>query len=92
MKKIKMFYLTDCGYCQKAFQAIDALKRENPEYEKLEINEIEEEEHPEIANAYDYYATPTFYVDEQKAFEAHIGMSYEDMYQEVKKVLDSALL
>lgn len=89
MKKIKMFYLTDCGYCQKAFRAMEKLKKD-PAYAGIDVETIEEEQHPDIANQYDYYATPTFYVDEKKAFEAHIGMSDEDMYREVKKVFDAA--
>ncbi len=90
MKKIKMFYLTDCGYCAKAFKAIEELRASNPTYAALEIEKIEEDEQPDIANAYDYYATPTFFVDEEKAFEAHIGMTYEDIREEVQKVFDLA--
>jgi thiol-disulfide isomerase/thioredoxin len=91
MKKILLFYLTDCGYCQRAHRAMDELMEENPAYKALEIEKIEESVHPDIADKYDYFATPTFYVGGEKAFEAHIGMSYEDIKKEVRRVFDMAL-
>ena len=91
MKDILMFYLDDCGYCDKAHRAMDELFAENPAYRDLKITRIEESQQPEIADQYDYYATPTFYVGGEKVFEAHIGMRYEDIKAEVKKALDAAL-
>ena len=92
MKDILMFYLDDCGYCHKAHQAMDELFVENPAYRDLKITRIEESQQPDIADQYDYFATPTFYVGGEKAFEAHIGMRYEDIKAEVEKVLDAALV
>ena len=91
MKKITMFYLTDCGYCHKAHRALDELMEQNPAYRDIEITKIEEDEQKEIAAQYDYWAVPTFYVGDEKVFEAHIGMSYEQIFAEVKKALDLAL-
>lgn len=91
MKKLIMFYLDDCGYCHKAHRAIDELQHENPQYQSIEIEKIEEEQYPDIAAQYDYYATPTFYLNGEKLFEAHLFMSYEDIKAEVKKVFDRAL-
>ena len=91
MKKITMFYLDDCGYCHKAHKALDELMEENPAYKAIEIKKVEESQEPEYADQFDYYATPTFYVGDQKIFEAHIGMTYEQIKAEVKHVLDTAL-
>lgn len=91
MKKITMFYLEDCGYCHKARQAMNELKEENPQYQPLEIKMVEESQEPEYADQFDYYATPTYYVDDQKIFEAHIGMTYDDIKNAVRKVFDTAL-
>ena len=91
MKDILMFYLDDCGYCRKAHQAMDELMEADPAYREIKITRVEESQQPEFADQFDYYATPTFYVGDQKIFEAHIGMSYEDIKVEVKKVLDTAL-
>ena len=91
MKPILMFYLDDCGYCQKAHRAMAELFEEKPAYRSLPITKIEESRDPETANRYDYYAVPTFYVDGEKRFEARIGMSYEMIRDAVKSVLDYAL-
>lgn len=91
MKKITMFYLEDCGYCHKARQAMSELKNENPAYQNLEIKMVEESQEPAYADQFDYYATPTYYVGDQKIFEAHIGMTYDDIKNEVRKVFDQAL-
>ena len=91
MKDIILFYLNDCGYCQKAHQALAELTEENPAYKALKLTMIEESEQPEIADRYDYYAVPTFYVGGEKVFEAHIGMSYEAIKDAVRSSLDAAL-
>lgn len=91
MKKITMFYLEDCGYCHKARQAMSELKKENPAYNKLAIKMVEESQEPEYADQFDYYATPTYYVGDDKIFEAHIGMTYDDIKAEVRNVFDQAL-
>ena len=91
MKDILMFYLDDCGYCHKAHQAMDELMAENPEFQKLNITKVEESQNPAFADQYDYYATPTIYVGEEKAFEAHIGMSYEQIKDAVRSALELAM-
>lgn len=91
MKTLTMFYLDDCGYCAKAKKALEELYEENPKYAEIPINRIEESQHPEIADQYDYYAVPTFFDGNEKLFEAHLFMSYEEIREEVRKVLDYAL-
>ena len=72
MKPIKLFYLEKCPFCKKAFQYIQELQEEYPELKAVEIETIEESKEPEIANQYDYYYVPTFYIDEVKEHEAGI--------------------
>ena len=91
MKDIIMFYLDDCGYCRKARRALDELMEENPAYRALKLTRIEESQQPELADRYDYYAVPSFFVDGEKVFEAHIGMSYEAIKAAVKASLDAAM-
>lgn len=50
MKKITMFYLDGCPYCRNARKAIEELKNENPSFANIEIDMIEESEHPEISD------------------------------------------
>ena len=86
MKKITMFYLERCPFCKRAFQYINELKTEHPELADIEIETIEESQHPEIADQYDYYYVPTFYIDGEKVHEAGI---YKN---EMEEVLRKAIL
>lgn len=91
MKALTMFYLDDCGYCAKARRALEALYAENPEYREIPIHMIEESMEPELADQYDYYAVPSFFDGKKKLFEAHLFMSYENIRDEIGRVLDYAL-
>ena len=91
MKELTMFYLDDCGYCAKARQALDELFQENPAYAAIPLRRIEESREPALADTYDYYAVPSFFIRKEKLFEAHIGMRYEDIKAAVKTCLDTAL-
>ena len=91
MKDVMMFYLESCGYCDKARRALAELREELPGVDLRSIQMVEESLEPDFAERYDYYAVPTFYVDGEKLFEAHIGISYEDIKREVRRVLEAAL-
>ena len=67
MKPVKLFYQERCPFCKKALRYIEELKAEYPEFQPIEIEMIEETQHPDIADQYDYYYVPTFYVDGVKA-------------------------
>lgn len=86
-----MFYLDDCGYCLKARQALDELFAENSAYASVPLRRIEESREPALADTYDYYAVPSFFIGKDKLFEAHIGMRYEDIKAAVRACLDAAL-
>ena len=91
MKKITMFYLNECPFCKKAFEFMDELKAENKDYEAVEIDMIEEEEHPEIIANYDYHAVPCFFLGEEKLFEAYFMIPDAELREGVKKSLDAAM-
>ena len=85
MKKVKLFYLQHCPFCKKALRYIEEAKAKHAELADLEIELIEESEQAEVADRYDYYYVPTFYVDEQKVHEGGI------FAEEVEQILLSAL-
>jgi len=63
------------------------LREKNPKYNELEIEIIDEVEQPELANQYDYYYVPTFYVDGKKL---HEGVpSYESIENVFKTAYES---
>lgn len=84
MKTITMFYQQRCPFCKKAFAYMDELLQQEP-YKGLQIEKIEETEQPELADQYDYYYVPTFYIDGEKV---HEGGIFRD---EVKALFDKAL-
>ena len=85
MKSIKLFYLRNCPYCKRALQYIEDEKRLHPELDALEIEMIEESELPDVADKFDYYYVPTFYVD---GVGEHEGGIYPE---EVERILRKAL-
>ena len=72
MKRIQLFYLKNCPFCKKAFRYIEEAKAAHPELQSLQIELIEESEEPALADQYDYYYVPTFYIDGVKVHEGGI--------------------
>ena len=91
MKKITMFHIEDCKYCDFARRAIEELRAENPAYNDVEIDMINENEHPDIVENYDYWSVPSFFIDNEKIFEAALFMPYETVKDGVKLAFDRAL-
>jgi Glutaredoxin and related proteins len=85
MKSIKLFYLKNCPFCKKAFAYIDELKKLDA-YKDIELELIEESEEPVIADQYDYYYVPTFYIDGEKVHEG--GIFPNEVEAILKKALD----
>ena len=85
MKRVKLFYLKNCPFCKKALRYIEELKAENAELAAVDIEMIEESELPDVADKFDYYYVPTFYVDGVKE---HEGGIYPE---EVERILRKAL-
>ena len=84
MKPIKLFYLKHCPFCKKAFTYIETLQQQDI-YKPIEIELIEENEQPELANQYDYYYVPTFYLDGEKVHEGGIFKN------EIEAIFEKAL-
>ena len=91
MKEIKAFVISMCPYCAGSKRAYKELIQEDSKYQYVEIQWINEAQHPEIAEKYDYYYCPAFFIDDEKAFEAHPGQSYESFKENVNAVMDEAL-
>ena len=80
-KKILAFYLEGCPYCRQARKAVDELGGADIEW-------VEETQHPEISERYDYYYVPSMFVDGVKVYEAKRGETYEECKANVKRVID----
>lgn len=91
MSEVKLFYMEGCPYCRNARRALDELKQENAAYAALPIDLIEENEHPDIADRYDYYHVPSMFIGAEKAYECAPGEGYDEIRSHIKDVLDRAL-
>ena len=91
MKKITMFHIEECRYCDFARKAIAELREENPESNAVEIEMINENEHPEIIENYDYWSVPSLFIGHDKVFEAALFMPYETVKDGVRLAFDKAL-
>lgn len=69
MKHVKMMYLKSCPYCKQAFAIVEELKQQHKEYQKIEIETIEENEEPDKTQGLDYWYVPTYFVDDVKYHE-----------------------
>jgi len=82
MKEITFFMMDVCPYCVKAQKWLDELYQEHPEYKKIPMKVIDERKQPDIANQFDYYLVPTFYVDGVKL---HEGVATKEKVEYVLK-------
>jgi len=85
MKKITLFILKTCPYCKQAIRFMNELFAENPEYQSLEIEVVDESKHRDFAAKYDYYLVPTYYVGSIKMHEGVPSLYI------VRQVFDEAL-
>ena len=85
MQKLTYFYLKSCPYCRQADALLAELRAEYPKYADVTVEKIEEEERKEIADRYDYYYVPCFFLGEKKLFE---GVPTK---AEIQRVLEAAM-
>lgn len=91
MKKVTAFVIDLCPYCAGSKRAVKEFIAEDDRYAAVDIDWINEKEHPEITEEYDYYYCPAFFVDGKKIYEAHPGEEYDSIRENVNRVLDAAL-
>ena len=64
---------------------MDELYAENDAYKALEIEKIDELVHPDIAEKYDYYYVPTYFVGDKKQHEGAASL------EKIRRVFDLAI-
>ena len=91
MKKITLFYLTGCPYCHHAKRAVSELTDENPVYNGISIDWVEERENAALANQYDYYYVPTIFQGKTKLYEADPSEDYASVKKNIMAAFDTVL-
>lgn len=69
MKELKMFMFPTCPHCRRAKAMIAELLEAHPEYKDVPFTEINERKERELADSYDYYYVPAFFVGDEKIAE-----------------------
>ena len=90
MKKITAFVMQGCPYCRSAQKAYNELAKQ-PQYANIEFEWIDESEHPERVKGHDYYYCPSFFVDEEKTYEAQPCDDDAYIHSMVEKTLRAAI-
>ncbi|HML46862.1 MAG TPA: thioredoxin family protein [Clostridia bacterium] len=86
MQKITLFHQEYCPYCREARRWMAELQKENPTYLKLDIELIDERKEPGLADTFDYYFVPTYYIGGEKV---HEGVASRE---KIRDVFEKALI
>jgi len=90
MQKITMFTMDSCPYCKQAHKWMKEVFEAYPQYAEIPLTIIDEAKHPEIAEKYDYYYVPTYYIGSEKVHEG--AASYDiirDVFEKAYKAEES---
>lgn len=85
MKELLYFYMPSCPHCKLATKCLEELKNEDPRYQGIPVQMIDETSQKALADSYDYWYVPCFFLDGKKLHEGHAEKA------DVKAVLDAAL-
>ena len=84
MKELTYFYLENCPFCKKANAMIDEITAADATLAAVVMNRIEESQNRELADSYDYFYVPCFFLGDQKLFEG------DPSAEDIKTVLQTA--
>ena len=68
--KLTAFILPRCPYCLQMRELLEELRAERPELSSIEIEFIDEAAQLALADRYDYYRVPSFFLGGEKLYEA----------------------
>jgi len=69
MRELTLFYFPECPYCQRAFRWHEEIFREHPEYRQVPLRLVDEHKEVALADSYDYWYVPTYYLGREKLGE-----------------------
>ncbi len=81
MKPIVMIILENCPHCKNARRWMAELRQENPQFQDIQVEMIDEKIHPEVTKTYtNYYYVPTYYLEGVKV---HEGVPTKEIVKEI---------
>ena len=90
MKKVTLFYLVGCPYCNSARKAVEELKREDERCAQVDIEWIDERKESALAEQYDYYYVPSIFLGKTKLYEASPSQTAQEIKESVRQALYAA--
>ena len=69
MKELTVFFFPVCPYCRQAFRWHEEIFREHPEYKNVPLRLIDEHKEAALADSYDYWYVPTYFLGKEKLGE-----------------------
>ncbi len=88
--ELKMFYQPGCPYCRQAENVISRLTEAEPALASVRIRRVDETAERALAEQYDYWHVPSFFLGERKLYEAQPGDSAEKMERIIGGILREA--
>lgn len=85
MKEVLLFKLANCPHCKLALRHQEELFVAHPQWREIPLRVVDEGEERALADTYDYYYVPTYYVDGVKVHEGHAER------EDVERVFRAAL-
>lgn len=82
MQELNYFYLETCPYCRQANMWLDELMQEESGFAGIPIRRIEEAREAKLAESYDYYYVPCFFLGDKKL---HEGAATKEKIRQVLK-------
>ena len=86
--KLTAFILSSCPYCLQAGELIEELYAERPALSKIEIDYIDEADETDLTERYDYYRVPSFFLGEEKLYEADPKWSRDEAKRRLSEMFD----
>lgn len=89
--KLTAFILPRCPYCLQMRELVEELRAERPELAEIEIDLIDESAQPALADRYDYYRVPSFFLGGEKLYEADPLWSRAEAKRRLGAMFDAVL-
>lgn len=83
--ELTLFVLKGCPHCRRALGFMEELCQEDARYRQIKVRQIDEGEQPALADSYDYYYVPCYFLGSEKLHEGRCTK------EQIRQVLDRAL-
>ena len=72
MEKLTIFVQRNCPYCRRALAWQQELTADDPALAAVPVEVIDELEQPALADRYDYYYVPSYFIGSEKLHEGAV--------------------